>query len=105
MMALWEKDLLTMGELSKNTSMDKGFLTTTIKRLADQKIITLKTDAKDSRKKIVKLTAKGTKLKVKAEKIPEMLICKVSECLKSEINFEEFKKSLDILNSAIKDIK
>lgn len=105
LLALWEKDQISMGELAEKTSMDKGFLTTTIKTMNSKGLLSVKVDKHDSRKKIIHLLSKGKKLKEKAQNIPTLLSCKILEHTKADINIEQLIATLDALNSAIKKAK
>lgn len=93
MMALWEEDAISMGELSKRTLMDKGFLTTLIKKLEEDAILKLMTDDEDRRKKIIKLSKKGQRLKEKASSVPEKMLCSYE--LSKDFDFKKLMKLLD----------
>lgn len=73
MMALWEKDGLSMGELASRTLVDKGFLTTTIEKLKSDGLLKVDHDERDKRKKLIALTSKGRKLQEKARCVPHSL--------------------------------
>lgn len=78
MMALWEEDKVTMGQLSDATLFDSGSLTPLVKRLAEKNLIQVTPSKEDLRQKIVTLTKKGEKLKSDAVKIPELMLCHLS---------------------------
>ncbi|MDP8033687.1 MarR family transcriptional regulator [Pasteurella atlantica] len=68
MMALWEEDNISVGELHKKTLIDNGCLTLMLKKMCDKNLITLIVSDTDKRMKKVKLTDKGIKLKILAQK-------------------------------------
>lgn len=63
MMALWEADNLSVGELREKTQIDSGCLSVMLKKMMTKNIIELATSDSDKRKKKVKLTTKGKSLK------------------------------------------
>ena len=93
LMGLWEEDKITMGELSKKTLMDKGFLTTLIKKLEESSILKLKSDPGDKRKKVIELTKKGWSLREKASSVPFDLAC--SYDLAESFDYRSLMKLLD----------
>lgn len=74
MMALWERDGISMGELSRVSKMDKGFSTSAIEKMKNLKYLSIKADKLDQRKKMIFLTTKGNELKFKAKCIPEEIV-------------------------------
>lgn len=100
MMGLWEKDKISLGELASVTYMDKGFLTSLINKLKESEFVEIIHDSEDKRKKIIKLTAKGSQLKQKAKCIPEQMFCQLEQ---SDIEgLEAFKSELDKFLKLIK---
>ena len=93
LMALWEEDKITMGELSKRTLMDKGFLTTIVKKLEESSILKLKSDSHDKRKKVIELTKKGWGLQSKASSVPHDLLC--SYDIDESFDFKSLMNLLD----------
>ncbi len=103
-LALWEQDEISLGELSKRTSIDKGFLTTTIKKLISLKLLILIENENDLRSKNVKLTKKGLKLKESAKCIPHSILMELTDEYFDENEIEIFIKVLDQINNKIKNI-
>lgn len=75
LLALWEKDNITVKELGKKLYLDSGTLTPLLKKLEGQGLINRERSAEDERNVYVKLTEKGHNLKEKAASIPKELIC------------------------------
>lgn len=76
MMALWEKDEVSISHISEMTFIDSGSMTPILKKLIDKKFIVIVTSKEDRRQKVVSLTKKGEALKDKAlEQIPEFKAC------------------------------
>lgn len=95
MMALWERDGISMGELSRVSKMDKGFLTSAIEKMKNLKYLSIKADKLDQRKKMIFLTTKGNELKFKAKCIPEEIV----RCLKGEeISDEDVSTLIGLLD-------
>jgi DNA-binding MarR family transcriptional regulator len=105
LMALWEKDHVSMGELASLTKLDKGFLTTTIEKMKQDSLVKLVADKLDQRKKIVLLTKKGISLKHRARCIPsEVLNLLYSNDIKiSKKDIETFINVLDKMNLLISE--
>lgn len=75
MLALWEKDNVTVKELGKMLYLDSGTLTPLLKKLEIIGYLERSRDQKDERQVYVKVTKKGWDLQSKALSIPEDLIC------------------------------
>lgn len=75
MMSLWDEDRVAISKLSQDTLFDSGSLTPLLKRLSDKGFISITPSPEDQRQKIVALTKKGEKLKIAANKIPELMLC------------------------------
>jgi DNA-binding MarR family transcriptional regulator len=76
MMALWEKDKVSISKISEETFIDSGSMTPLLKRLADKKLISINACKDDRRQKVIGLTRKGEKLKDEAlEILPELASC------------------------------
>ncbi len=94
MMALWEEDNVSVGELHKKTLIDNGALTLMLKKMCDKNLITLIVSDTDKRMKKVKLTDKGNKLKEIVQKERE----KVLQEQKKSLTEEEFKQFIFLLD-------
>ncbi|MCO4756087.1 MAG: MarR family transcriptional regulator [Bacteriovoracaceae bacterium] len=99
MMALWEVESASVLELQKFTKVDAGCLSLILKKLEAKKFITLKPTKEDKRKKIVSLSAKGTKLKDEAQSIPEKMVCNFKDLDPKDI--EDLTRVLDKINSQL----
>ncbi|MBR0572624.1 MULTISPECIES: MarR family winged helix-turn-helix transcriptional regulator [Pasteurellaceae] len=98
MMALWEEDNISVGELHKKTLIDNGCLTVMLKKMCDKNLITLISSDTDKRIKKVKLTDKGLKLKVIAQKEREKIQQEQKQIL-SETEYQQLIYLLDKLKS------
>lgn len=84
MMALWEKDTISIHKLRNKTKMDGGSLTLILDKLSAHQFITIEPAEQDKRLRILKLTEKGRKLKIQAAHIPELMWCKLNTLKASE---------------------
>lgn len=75
MLALWEKDNITVKDLGKRLFLDSGTLTPMLKKLEAQDYIKRIRSSSDERNVFILLSNKGRDLKIEAIKIPESLIC------------------------------
>ncbi len=75
-MVLWEKESVSVGELGATLHLDAGTLTPLLKNLEKNGYVTRSRSKEDERVTIIKITAKGDKLKEKCKEIPLSLSCK-----------------------------
>ncbi|MBP1755950.1 MAG: hypothetical protein H6Q59_2348 [Firmicutes bacterium] len=75
MMALWEKDDITVKELGKRLYLDSGTLTPMLKKLESLGYIKRIRSSSDERNVYIQLAPKGKTLKVDAIDIPKSMIC------------------------------
>jgi MarR family transcriptional regulator, organic hydroperoxide resistance regulator len=74
MMVLWERDGLTVGEISTRLLTDPGSLTPLLKRLEAEGLLSRTRSREDERVVIVELTAQGRALRDKARDIPQCIL-------------------------------
>jgi DNA-binding MarR family transcriptional regulator len=74
MMVLWEKDGLTVGEISTRLLTDPGSLTPLLKRLEAEGFLSRTRSRDDERVVIVQLTDQGRALREKAAHVPERIL-------------------------------
>lgn len=77
MLALWEKDNVTVSELGNRLYLDSGTLTPLLKKLEAAGLVQRTRDRNDERSVLVTLTAQGEALREKALDIPNQLVCKL----------------------------
>lgn len=78
MLALWEKDEITVKDLGQKLYLDSGTLTPLLKKLESQGLVTRIRSLSDERNVVIKLTDKGHELKSHAKMVPWDLICSVN---------------------------
>src|SRR6195952_2692440 len=74
MLVLWERDGLTVGEVSTRLLTDPGSLTPLLKRLEAEGLISRTRSKEDERVVIVKLTDRGRELQTRAHEIPQCIL-------------------------------
>ncbi|WP_416423109.1 MarR family transcriptional regulator [Pseudomonas sp. App30] len=79
MMVLWEKDGLTVGEISTRLLTDPGSLTPLLKRLEAEGLLSRTRSREDERVVIVQLTDQGRALREKAKTIPGCILAATGE--------------------------
>src|SRR5690606_35493816 len=77
MLALWEKDNVSVSELGTKLYLDSGTLTPLLKKLEAAGLVKRTRDKKDERSVLVTLSPEGEALRKKAVDIPEQLACKL----------------------------
>ncbi|MEI5638747.1 MULTISPECIES: MarR family winged helix-turn-helix transcriptional regulator [unclassified Pseudoalteromonas] len=75
MMALWEKDNISIAELLDKTHIDGGAMTQILKKMSDKHLLSIVKSEQDKRKRVLKLQPKGTELQHQAAMIPEQIRC------------------------------
>lgn len=78
MLALWEKDDVTVKELGERLTLDSGTLTPLLKKLERLSYIDRIRSSNDERNVHVRLTNQGRALKKEAAHVPEQMICSVN---------------------------
>jgi DNA-binding MarR family transcriptional regulator len=73
MLALWEAEPQSVGELGGKLYLDSGTLTPLLKRMEAAGLISRRRDAQDERRVLVELSAAGRALREAAQKVPETL--------------------------------
>lgn len=97
MMALWEKDKISINELLDKTAIDGGAMTQILKKMTEKQLLHIVKDEQDRRKRMVQLQAAGTQLQLKAESIPAQIRCKFPSISESEAT--QLISLLDKINS------
>jgi len=81
MMVLWEKDGLTVGEISTRLLTDPGSLTPLLKRLETEGLLSRTRSKEDERVVIVELTEQGRALREQARGIPHCILAASGDSL------------------------
>ncbi len=84
MLALWERDGVSVSALGERLFLDSGTLTPLLKRLEVAGLIARVRAVEDERRVHISLTAEGRKLKTHAARIPGCVLA-ASQCSVSEI--------------------
>ncbi len=85
MLALWERDGLTVSEIGEPLFLDSATLPPLLKRLEMAGYISRLRDAADERRVLIQLTATGRKLKAKAAPIPGCML-EAAQCSLNELS-------------------
>lgn len=85
MLALWEKENVTVKELGAKLYLDSGTLTPLLKKLEAAGLISRVRDQQDERNVVITLTTAGRSLEQQAQSIP----CRLFE--QSEVSVEELQ--------------
>lgn len=75
MVALWERDGVTVSQLGERLHLDSGTLTPLLKRLEASGLVSRARDSEDERQVRVRLTKAGAALKQKARTLPHEIGC------------------------------
>ena len=77
LMALWERDNITVSELGKKLFLDNGTLTPLLKKMENFGYISRKKSHRDERRVFISLTEQGYSLKEKCVDIPHCIFEKM----------------------------
>lgn len=99
MMALWEKDKITIAELLGKTLIDGGAMTQILKKMAEKALLEVIKDEDDKRKRLIKLLPTGRALKEKAANIPNQMSCKFES-----IDSMQAKQLMLLLDLVVSDL-
>jgi len=75
MMALWEKDGVTIQELLASTVIDGGAMTLILKKMQAKDLLSITACETDKRKKLIHLQPHGLALKEDAAAVPDKIQC------------------------------
>ncbi|TEW53769.1 MarR family transcriptional regulator [Psychromonas sp. RZ22] len=100
MMALWEQDKITIAELIEKTAIDGGAMTQILKKMTEKCLLSIIKDEQDKRKRVIKLTQEGQKIKIKAVDIPSQIRCKFNNV--NSLQIEQLVQLLDLINHDLK---
>lgn len=75
MMSLWQRDQVSVTQLSAHTRFDAGTLTPILKRLELKGLVKRRQAQEDERKKIISLTRAGQELRDAASAVPKRIAC------------------------------
>ncbi|MEW9702518.1 MarR family winged helix-turn-helix transcriptional regulator [Paenibacillus sp. SI8] len=89
MLALWDKDGVTVTELGERLYLDSGTLTPLLKKLEVIGLLTRTRAVDDERRVIIELTDQGKALRQRATDIPGQLSCQVGMDAKEAGEFRE----------------
>jgi MarR family transcriptional regulator, organic hydroperoxide resistance regulator len=97
LMVLWERDKITVNEISQKLILNNNTVTPLLKRMEQQGIIKRQRSESDERKVNIELSKKGKQMKIEAARIPEKLAASlISDSLKME-ELIDLKNKLDSL--------
>ncbi|MFY0731427.1 MarR family winged helix-turn-helix transcriptional regulator [Pseudomonas sp. NFX15] len=100
MMVLWERDGLTVGEISTRLMTDPGSLTPLLKRLEAEGLLSRTRSREDERVVIVELTEQGRALRDKARDIPQCILGASGMTLE---RLQHLQAELQALRSSLQD--
>lgn len=98
MMALWEKDQITIAELLEKTAIDGSAMTQILKKMSEKELLKIVKDEKDGRKRLIKLMPHGQKLQIQAAHIPETIRCQFPS-----LDDSEAQQLMQLLDKVIQD--
>lgn len=75
MLALWEVDEVSVTDLCERTRLDTGTVTPLLKRLETKGFLKRERSVSDERMRVIRLTARGRRLRTRAEHVPASLAC------------------------------
>lgn len=75
LLALWEKDDVTVKDLGERLYLDSGTLTPLLKKMEENQLLVRQRSSEDERKVIIKLTEKARNLKKDILSVPSKIFC------------------------------
>ncbi|WP_346356057.1 MarR family transcriptional regulator [Azotosporobacter soli] len=94
LLALWEKEEMTLKELGRRLFLDSGTLTPMLKKMAAAGLLTRLRSTTDERNMVVRLTEQGRALKSKVYSLPEQTLCASKLSLEEAVQLREQLKRL-----------
>ncbi|KAF0128711.1 MAG: transcriptional regulator [Bacteroidetes bacterium] len=102
LMVLWEEDMVTVNGIANKLILNTNTITPLLKRMEKQGLIIRNRSNEDERKVLIKLTQKGSEMKLLAASIPESLLSSLKIENYDEQQFEDFRVTLKLLISFLK---
>lgn len=102
LLVLWEKQEVTVSDLSKELLLETNTLTPLLKRMETKKILTRERSQNDERQVKVALTIKGKNMRQKAVCIPEQILSSIQT---NQINVDEAINFQNTLNKILANFK
>jgi len=78
MLALWQHQQMSVGELGKQLHLDSGTLTPLLKRMESNGLVLRQRSTTDERRVNVSLTTAGKELQQQAATVPEAMACRMA---------------------------
>jgi DNA-binding MarR family transcriptional regulator len=75
MLALWDRDGVSVGDLCERTRLDTGTVTPLLKRLAEKGLLVRGRSEEDERRRVITLTTAGSALRAAASEVPVRMAC------------------------------
>ena len=97
LMVLWEKDNISVNEITQKLILNTNTVTPLLKRMESQGIITRNRSEVDERKVLVKLTEKGIAMRTEAASIPEKLTACIISDASNVQELLDMKENLNVL--------
>lgn len=94
LLALWEKDKVTVKELGNRLYLDSGTLTPLLKKMEENGLLLRERQKDDERKVLITLTKSGLDLKQKALELPKSILCSTNLDKEKSIELREDIKIL-----------
>ncbi len=76
LLALWEKDNVSVKELGEKLFLDSGTLTPLLKKMEQQNLVVKTRSKEDERTVLISLTDEGKALRTTCLEIPQKMMCK-----------------------------
>lgn len=76
LLALWEKDNVSVKELGEKLFLDSGTLTPLLKKMEQQNLVVKTRSKEDERTVLISLTEEGKALRTTCLEIPQKMMCK-----------------------------
>lgn len=75
MLALWEEDGLSVGDICSRTRLETGTVTPLLKRLAAKGLLVRGRSDADERRRVIELTPEGRAMQAAANEVPYRMAC------------------------------
>ena len=99
LLALWEKNPLSVKQIGENLHLDSGTLSPLLKKMQTKGLVKKMRSNKDERIVTIMLTASGRNMQKTAAKIPHQIFCKLQMKEKEVI---DLRKQLQALTHVLK---
>ena len=101
LLALWQKDGVSVKDIGTRLHLDSGTLTPLLKRLQASGYVRRGRNPSDERQLLVELTPEGQSLRARAAEVRKSLVCGLGQ---AEASIQALREQVDVMTGLLRDM-